>query len=286
MMPDTCLKSPEKNIQNIRPLTTEDYQGWCELINSVWPGLPSTLEHDFIAIIKETNVSPEILIQEKLVGASLNIVKINPENQLSLLVHMLGVDPDHQGQGIGQQLMQENFQIARESNLPKIQLTSDPLETNNVSLYLHHSRMHSNTYVPDLYTQLNQSGGEQHRGLSADRLLYQANPNSPWILQGELPSTEEYTQLIQQDSHSSKIVLVEIPANIVKLKEEDINQAQTWRQSHAQTLPQLFDQGYTAVDRAKINSSPESTNHYIVCINNFDENNPDCLQDAISSSLN
>jgi len=291
MMPDNSLKSLEKEALNINTLTTENYTQWCKLISRVWPGLSPTLEHDFIAMTKNNNTSPTIFIDSQLIGASLNLIKISPEKQLSLLVHMLGVDSNYQSQGIGQQLMQENFKIARKYQLPKIQLTSDPLETNNVSLYLHHSRMHSNTYIPDLYTKLNKSGGDQHRGLPADRLLYETNPDSNWVQNGILPSEEKYIELIQQNPdclltpssftttkiaiQSSGIILVETPTNIVDLKQQSMNQAQAWRQFQAQVLPQLFNQGYTAINRIKINSSSnKSAAHYIVCINNFNENNP------------
>ena len=278
----------------LRPMSPDDYVAWADLAGNsdygAWPGLkPSNAEHDFVAMTKDTNISPAIFEVNRMVGASLNLVKLDPkEHSLYLLVHMIGVDRRMQGKGIGNRLMNANYGLITDGTLPEtiqeVRLTSDPLETTNVRFYMHRNGMTVSEYIPDVYKNLAASGGEQHKGLPTDRFLYRAKPKSKWVQERVLPSMEDYAIfLTTQDQKGYSLVdpvtFVDIPQNLEIIKAHSMDQARSWRQYQAEAFTALFDKGYTAVDHIK-GEKGQADN--VVLMHGFDENDPECLVRALS----
>lgn len=273
-----------------RRLIPDDYSQWIQVAFSAW-GMPKINQQwDFTALTKDSRTSIGLFDGSTMLGGSLNIAKIGDGGNPYLLVHMLGVNQNYQGIGVGKRLMDANYSLIQNGQLGPIdtvKLTSDPFDTRNARLYLHHSRMHANTYIPDAYKGLSDDGGDRHKDLPSDRLYYEAKPNSPWVKQGVLPSPEQITELIQQtpqildSASSSPVILVETPKDFIALKEHK-EEAAGWQSNQAETFTTLFAKGYTAVDHVVVDLFGKKR-HFITCINNFDENNPHCLMQAISN---
>lgn len=274
-----------------RKLVPDDYPAWEQVAMSAW-GLPQiNRSWDFTALTKDSVASVGIFDGSTMLGGSLNIIKVGEDNSPYLLVHMLGVSADYQGIGMGKRLMEQNYALIESGQLGTIgtiKLTSDPFDTRNVHLYLHNNKMYSNTYLPDAYKGLAESGGARHKDLPADRLYYEAKPNTPWVQEGILPKPEKIADLIRTspqvlDVESTvPIVLVETPADYLQLKEQAIDLAGDLQAQQAAELTDLFSRGYTAVDHAVIDKSG-TMHHYVVCMSEFNENDPLCLINSINS---
>lgn len=274
-----------------RALVPDDYPVWEQLAMSAW-GLPQiNRPWDFTALTKDSVASVGVFDGGTMLGGSLNIIKVGEDHSPYLLVHMLGVNADYQGIGVGKRLMEQNYVLIENGQLAAVEaikLTSDPFDTRNVHLYLHNSKMHSNTYLPDAYKGLSENGGARHKNLPSDRLYYEAKPNAPWVKEGILPKPEEIAELIRTSPQvldvksAASIILVETPADYMQLKGQAVDLAADLQAQQAAELTELFMHGYTAVDHAVIDMAGIQ-HHYLVCMTDFNENDPHCLVHTINS---
>ncbi len=278
---------------NISSMSSKDYQSWCQIIDTTWPGLPHTLEHDFVALVGSTQTSLAAIKDNQMVGASLNTLHLDQGN-LYLYVHMIGVPEAHQNQGIGTALMKQNLELVKNHQaITGMRLTSDPLDTRNVRLYLNHSSMISHQYKEEAYHNLGESGGEQHKNLPSDRLLYQYTHDTPWSTSRVLPDQKDYQDYLDQQSSSlvasaeslgqqtPPIVLVQSLLDLEACLKANPLKAQQARQFHRQVLPELFSLGYTAVDQVVVKTTDDHAS-CIVLLKDFDQNDPDCLVRSIN----
>jgi predicted GNAT superfamily acetyltransferase len=273
----------------IRTLQPDDYTEWVKIAESAWGQININQSWDFTALTKDNIASVGITDGNKLIGASLNIIKAGDDDYL--LVHMLGVTSEYQNVGLGKKLMEANYdliRLGRLKNIATVKLTSDPLDSRNVRLYLHKCKMHANQYLEDAYRGLSESGGEKHIGLPSDRLYYVSHPQSLWVNSGVLPTSEQYQLLLEKypkyldpGSHAP-IIFVETPEDLETFKKDFPEEALNWRQSQRNIFELLFSRGYTAVDHTIINHD-NSSRFFIVCSQGFDESNPKCLLDQLNS---
>jgi predicted GNAT superfamily acetyltransferase len=88
--------------------------------------------------------------------------------QLVLYSQLTGVDPDHQGTGVGRQLKLEQRRRAREAGLTAVVWAFDPMQASNASFNLAVLGATSRTYEVDLYGARTDA---LNAGLATDRLL-------------------------------------------------------------------------------------------------------------------
>jgi len=287
------LEKEKIKSENIQTLSSTDYEAWCDLIDTTWPGLPHTLEHDFIAIVENSQTSSAVFKDGQMIGASYNTLHLDQGN-IYLYVHMIGVPKAHQNQGVGTNLMKQNLELIKNhQSIIGMRLTSDPLDTRNVRLYLNHSCMTSSYYKLEAYNNLGETGGDQHKNLPSDRLLYQYVDGSPWSISRVLPSQDEYQKHIDNQPNSliaSSLGVIKDDSPVLFIKslldlEESLKinplEAQQTRQFHRQVLPLLFSKNYTAVDQTNVETINGQAN-CIVLLKDFDLNNPDCLIQSIN----
>ena len=191
----------------VRTLNPDDYDAWNAIAESAWGIENINRPWDFTALVKDNHVSVALSDGDAVKGASLNLLKIGNDGLPYLLIHMLAVHAHSQNDGLGKLLMDANYALIREGKIAHteiIKLTSDPMDSRNVRLYLHKCRMHANVYIPEAYKGLETEGGEKHLGLQADRLYYQCCPSSPWVRQGIVPTQPDYARLVSivPDVHS------------------------------------------------------------------------------------
>lgn len=97
----------------------------------------------------------------------MGLIKISPADRKPyLFLHQLAVDEKYQNQGVGQRLLEDNYELIRNNLSPVVdtlRLTSDPFVSRNVWLYLHKGRMHSNRYLEDFFVGMEKDGGKTIR---------------------------------------------------------------------------------------------------------------------------
>ncbi|GEM_PF-1655232 len=290
---------------SLRRLTPQDYHSFNELAQSAWPGIKLFSEPIFVALT-DNGVSVAATEGSELVGASFNFIKPAARSgEYALYVHMLGTRQERQGKGVGRKIMRENYRLIESGELgpglTEVKLTSDPLEAKNVMFYLHHLGMIVQTYKPDAYKTLSTTGAEQHKGLPADRFVYTAQPITPWVRERRLPTPDVYANYVNQNptavrtfaenkersaagETSSPVVLVEVPMQIEAIKHASMAEAQDWRRYHQTVFASLFIEsaGFSAVDAVTL-LSEGIPRQFIVCMRNFDQENPECLLQQIEN---
>ena len=165
---------------------------------------------------------------EKLIGYILTFPTSNPRE---ILVDMLAVSPDYQSKGIGYNLMLELKKIMLIQGINKIFWTYDPLESVNANLYIKKLGGVIVRHLTDYYGSIN---SKIHSGLPTDRFIVE------WKIRSK--SVENRIKNgIETINHISDYIdtkYVEIPLNIQKLKNKDINIAIEWRMK----TRKLFDE--------------------------------------------
>ncbi len=140
--------------------------------------------------------------------------------------HMLAVLPEYQGRGIGYELKMKQREIAIEMGYRKIQWTFDVLQAKNAYFNLHKLGVIVREYLPNYYGEISST---LYSGLPTDRLL------AEWFIKEERKKKEVLAR-------------VEIPADIQKLKSENIKEAERWQERIRKELTELFSRGYYIFD--------------------------------------
>jgi predicted GNAT superfamily acetyltransferase len=277
----------ESSAIEVRNLQPQDHTAYLEVVASAWPGLQGLQEHDFIAKATMGNLLGAFDQNGQLLGFSDNVVGAGKKKEV--LVHMIASRQETQDRGVGQRLMEANFELFRNGALsPDYQvlaLTSDPLESRNVGFYLHKNPFVASQYKVDAYKAAANSGSITHQGLPQDRFYYRARPNSAWAMDRQLPQIEQYVSLLDHRStfnvtqltNNTLPVLVEIPYDIQAIKAEDLEAARSHRIQQRRMFQWLFVSGFTALDQFR-----HDGRSFIVLMHGFDHNNPTQLVDLVN----
>lgn len=291
----------------MRPLTPKDYKSWKRVAKSAWGINEINKPWDFVALT-ENNIGTchGVFDGGTMMGASIGIVKIPSDRAPYLFLHQLAVDEEYQGLGLGQELMQANYDLINNKLSPMVDtlaLTSDPFVSRNVHLYLHKSRMHSNQYKPDFFEGMEEAGGKEHKDMPSDRFYYEAKPNSAWVKNGVFPKSEEYIRYMEAHPEalftfnpedvkndtclahmnpSSKFAFVETSTSPTEAKAKWEDEAVFWSEQHRKVFLELFEkQGHTAVDYVVVTDANNVMRHFIVTVKDFNENDVNCVKNAL-----
>jgi predicted GNAT superfamily acetyltransferase len=192
--------------------------------------------------------------------------------------HMLAVHPDYRGQRLGFSLKRAQWQMVRHQGIDRITWTYDPLLSRNAHLNIGLLGAVSNTYLRELYGEMrdglniglpsdrfevdwwvNTQRVQRRLSKKARRSLDLAhffaagaeviNPaelgNRGWPIPVEPVRFSAKKSIGDQESI---IVLVEIPADFLALKEANIELAREWRLSSREIFENLFEDGYLVTD--------------------------------------
>lgn len=190
--------------------------------------------------------------------------------------HMLGVHPEHRDQGIGFALKRAQWQMVRNQGLDRITWTYDPLLSRNAHLNITRLGTVCNTYIIEAYGQMRDG---LNLGLPSDRFQVDwwinsqrvshrlskkarrkldlahflaaganiLNPSS--IREDGLPiPVVDSSNVMSDDVINNPILLVEIPADFMKLKGLDQALALEWRLHTRELFNGLFSKGYMVTD--------------------------------------
>jgi predicted GNAT superfamily acetyltransferase len=230
----------------------------------------------------EVDESIEIPIDAPLVGYVFGFpgtYKTPDGPRLKHCSHMLAVLPAFRDRGIGFALKRAQWQLVRNQGVDRITWTYDPLQSRNAYLNIARLGAVCNTYIRDAYGGMRD---ELNIGMASDRFQVDwwvntnrverrlsrkvrtrldlahflaagakiINPSDidkdgiPRPAAGALPSIETRPQ----SSELTPLLLIEIPADISRIKSVSTELGIAWRQHTRDYFEYLFNRGYLVTD--------------------------------------
>ncbi len=249
--------------------TIEDCRIIERLQRDIWRSrdLEVTPDHLLLTMAKEGGIVLLALAEdEQPVGFAYGFLGLTADKRLKLASHQVGVLPAYQGSGVGCQLKLAQREAALARQIDCITWTYDPLEGRNARLNMRKLGAVCHTYLRDLYSDMRD---ELNVGLPTDRFRVDwwlttehvlkrltAQAPEPALLPSVCPVLNPATRLENGltappdtfDLPESDCCLVEIPADIQRLKVEAPNLALPWRLQTRHIFERAFANGYTAID--------------------------------------
>jgi predicted GNAT superfamily acetyltransferase len=200
---------------------------------------------------------------EKLVGFVYGFVG-QYHNEFEIHSHMLAVNPEYRSHKLGEKLKWAQREEALAKGFKKMSWTFDPLQSVNAHLNLHKLGCIADEYKINYYGEGEQN--ELHRGIGTDRLwvtwLLDSNRVIEKLNQKEIDSSlsQDAFSLIEFNSDDKPVcvsfdekvsasqLLIDIPRNILKLREENLPLAHEWRTATREAFTKAFSVGYYVTD--------------------------------------
>jgi predicted GNAT superfamily acetyltransferase len=266
---------------DIRPLQTlEEFHAAEDLQRVAWQSedIDVTPMHVLLTVSKNGGVVLGAFVGQQLVGFVFGFLgaglhRYGPEAPVAVRLkhcsHQMGVLPDWQNKGVGFAMKLAQREAVRNQGLRLITWTYDPLECKNARLNISKLGAVSNTYLPDLYGELND---QLNRGLATDRFQVDWWIDSRRVetrLKGERPALrlsnylEADVQILnpvrwnenQQPVCPDNVepiddfrALVEFPADIQSIKRTNPSLARAWRKQLREICQDAFARGYSTID--------------------------------------
>ena len=182
------------------------------------------------------------------------------EGELHLHSHILGVVPGRQARGVGLALKLHQRWWAMERDLGFVQWTFDPLVRRNGYFNLTKLGGQIDRYLVNFYGVMNDT---QNRQEESDRILLRWDVGSSRTLAaaaGEVPDPlagldgEPPARLLSEDPDGNPVVkargdggvavLLQVPADIVRMRSESPAQARRWREALREAMTTILGAGY------------------------------------------
>ena len=148
---------------------------------------------------------------------------------LHLHSHMTAVIENHRDKGIGFLLKIDQWHWAKKNNYKEITWTFDPLVKRNAKLNLLKLGADVSAYYPNFYGEMPDA---LNAGDESDRLL------ASWKVQGDAPISRQ--EIIAVESTD---ILIEIPEDIVAIRESDLAENLRWRHKVREQFIEALDKG-------------------------------------------
>ncbi len=239
----------------------DDIRALERLFAEVWerPGEPPIGSDVLMALAHSGNYVVGAQADERLVGGLVGWLGGRPPDHLHLHSHILGVVAGSQVRGLGFELKQHQRSWCLERTVKLIEWTFDPLVRRNAYFNLNKLGAEADEYLVNFY-------GEMTDGLNAgeesDRLHIRwrldsrqaeeaaaGRPHDPaaedlqrWSVNALLsvgPGGEPVP-----GSSSARVVMCQVPEDIVALRRSDPQLARAWRLAVRGALASAFDAGY------------------------------------------
>jgi len=197
------------------------------------------------------------------VGMSFGFLGRTEEGRICFYSQLTGVVPGRQSGGLGYRLKLAQREIALAEGVALMAWAFDPLQARNASFNLVKLGTTCGRYVDDMYGR---RSDQLNQGVATDRLI------AEWDLKRPLPTTkietacspgpdlslitstpreDGFREVISQEpislNDAAETLLVEIPAEIGNLRQQDPALAERWRCAVRGALVTAFQVGYRAV---------------------------------------
>jgi len=254
----------------------QDLEAVEELQRLIWSGNDVDLVpvHVFCAMVQNGGLVIGAYNGDQLVGFVFGFLGTDTKKkniQIIHVSHMAGVHPEFRDYGLGYKLKRAQWQMVRNQKIDRIIWTFDPLQSRNANLNIAKLGAVSNTYYPNYYGEMRD---EINRGMPSDRFRVDWWVNSNRVinrlssmttprldlahyLEAEIPfanSTEVNDTglaapiVLETHKLNDPLLLVEIPAEIQKIKNASPDLAYEWRSHVRKLFVDLFAIGYLVTD--------------------------------------
>jgi len=255
-------------IRNIE--TIEEIHEVEMLQRETWGANDVTPLTNLVAVIEVGGILIGAFDNEKLVGMAYGFVGIY-RGELEIHSHMLAVNPEYKNHELGFKLKMAQREEALRKGFRRMTWTFDPLQSRNAHLNLHKLGVIADEYKPGYYGTGEQN--ELHRGIGTDRLWV------TWFLDAQKKDvvlSDDAFSLIRLDSAnipecvsfdetiSAEQLLIQIPKNIIALREENLQLAREWRIATRHAFTKAFSIGYYALDYIRSKDEREIGGKYIL----------------------
>lgn len=241
----------------IRELTeVEDLQALAELFADVWgtPGEVPISANTLKALVNSGNYASGAYVEHRLVGGLVGWLGGVPPGRLHLHSHILGVLQGRQLRGLGFELKQHQRSWCLERGIAVIEWTTDPLVSRNVYFNLTKLGATAPAYLVNVYGVMRDGlnageesdrllirwhlDSEEARAAAAGRPLDFEAGGEPVLTVG--PAGEP----VVETSHAGRIVVVQVPNDIVELRRQHPAIAREWRITLRRVLRDALNSGY------------------------------------------
>lgn len=231
-----------KKLQNMK-----DYKKVAEIQKSAWGFLDIDVEPHYLMTRaqKYGGLTHGLFLDEVLVGFTYAIIG-KSEGEYFIYSHMTAVKEMYQGKGFGFMLKKAQREEVLKMGYDLIRWNFDPLESLNTYFNLHRLGVISREYERDIYGK-----GESgiHKDLSTDRLIATWNLRSSRVekkIKVKEPSVKVEIFKGYLENFDKKIAYIEIPKNIRKIKESNVEKAYEWRNKTRKLFEAAFQKGFVA----------------------------------------
>lgn len=160
---------------------------------------------------------------------------------------MLAVRPEARDSGVGRRLKEFQREAARASGAETMYWSYDPLVARNAHLNFNRLGVRLDEYVEDMYGA---SESDLHRGLGTDRFIVAWGLAAGTSGQAEgtavdaVPDAWRLAPLAGTSDEKPPVLRVEIPSDIVKVRDERPEEAAAWRASTRRAFEWAIANGY------------------------------------------
>lgn len=221
---------------------------------------------------------------ENLVGFCLGFTG-RKGKQLYFYSHQTGVLPELQNAGIGYQLKMKQRECVIRMGLKLMEWTFDPLRGLNGNFNFRKLGVICRTYIPNYYGIMRD---ELNAGMPSDRFMVEWWLKSKRVVDRERGKTPapHFKQFLSKGTEfanetemlekgirrftktnfnlNSSFILLEIPENIRKIKETNMNLAIEWCEKIRPTFLNYFSKGYAVSDFISEKIEGERRNFYLL----------------------
>jgi predicted GNAT superfamily acetyltransferase len=190
-----------------------------------------------------------------MVGFAYGFVSFE-RGQMAHHSHMLAVLPEYRNYKLGEKLKRAQCEFVLQQGITLMSWTFDPLQSLNAYFNFNKLGVVSDTYFVDFY------------GDNAPSFLHQNSTDRLWVFwnlqderadfDGDLDNVKRLVKLGENETpqvfafEEDEFLAIEIPTDINKLQEENIDLAIEWRKATRQAFIEAFENGYTATNFYRI----------------------------------
>jgi len=176
-----------------------------------------------------------------------------PPRDLHLHSHILGVIPGNEAHGVGSELKQHQRLWCLERGVKVIEWTTDPLVRRNAYFNLTKLGARATAYLTNIYGEMTDginAGEESDRLLISWRLdsaSFGIEPKLDELLRDDAAvalSVGSSGEPVVADPPSARVLLCQVPEDIVALRRDDPSLARAWRTAARRAIGGAIDAGY------------------------------------------
>jgi predicted GNAT superfamily acetyltransferase len=228
-----------------------------ELQRIVWqiPDIEVVPHSQLVAAVNAGGVLLGAFDGGKMVGFAYGFVSFE-RGLMAHHSHMLAVLPEYRNHKLGEKLKRAQREFVLQQGITLMSWTFDPLQSLNAYFNFNKLGVVSDTYFVDFY------------GDDAPSFLHQNSTDRLWVFwnlksekadfAGDLEKVKRLVRLGENetpqtfDLTDAEYLAIEIPTNINKLQEENLELAIEWRKATRQAFIEAFENGYTVANFYRI----------------------------------